>query len=283
VRDWVLEQERAEIAGQAASRQRDDASAKYKSQVGQTEAQRTKVTTRIEAVRAGLAQRRVSAAKSGPAGSILILLDSSGSMSGARMEAAKSAARTAVRRALDANMETAVFTFSGSSTQPITGRAELTKELGPLEQLIARTTAGGGTPLGAALREASTYLSKAKSPSSRTQMIVLLADGGDDTGDIEAVLAELARSGMLVRTQTIGLGVGDDAAALSQLERIAARSGGSYFGAAQASDLGTAFQAALDQASLMNLVGSFGTKTSEEKKASPSESSGSMSDILSTW
>ena len=111
------------------------------------------------------------------ANSVVILIDASGSMQGAKMDNAKATARQRVG-GLQPDTELAVIAFSGNSLKfpfaamDADGRARA-------QAAINTITAGGGTPLAAAIRDAGGYL-RGKAGGKRLTLIVL--SDGEETG-----------------------------------------------------------------------------------------------------
>ena len=222
---------------------------------------------------------QVQEAPKGPLQSLLLLIDVSGSMNDeGRLPAAKTAATRAAREAIASGGEVAVLAFSGEDASPIRGMCPLTQEPAQAEAFIQTLQAGGGTPLAAALREANRYLARAKAPASRTQMIILLADG-DGTGDVAATLASLKREGISFRHETIGLGVPAGGVAARQLQAISRTTGGAYHPAGSAAEVSRAFEDAVAAQKLMDLVGTFG----EPAQPKPQAPASGMEDLLKTW
>jgi Mg-chelatase subunit ChlD len=154
----------------------------------------------------------------------------------------------------------------------------------PLLQCIQSLQAGGGTPLAEALVVANEYMRDASSPSSRNQMIVLLADGADDQA--AATLVSLRQKGMNYRHETIGLGVADTDAAAQQLKQVAQSSGGGYHQAKEPEDLARAFEDAMAATQLLDMMGTFGTKKTTTKQREPDTTSKPkkpMQSILDTF
>ena len=223
------------------------------------------------------------------AGSLLFLIDTSGSMSGSRIEAAKDAAVKSARDALKQNAEVAVLAFSGSCGSPITRRLEFSRDEKAVTAFISSLSADGGTPMSSALRAANEYMLKAGSRSSSTRLIILLADGDDSCGGLEKVLAEIGKQSVAVRYETIGLEIGEGAGA-DQLRSIARATGGSYHYASNPGELARTFEAAMDAMNMMKMFGTFGSggapASTPAQAASPapgSSSSGSMKSILDTF
>ena len=124
---------------------------------------------------------------------LLLLIDTSGSMddtigSGSaeiKIEAAKDAAIAAVDRALASGAtEVAVLGFSGGCSSPISERLDFTTDSNELTRFIRGLQAVGGTPMADALVVANQFMQSSGTPGTDSQMIVLLADGDNDCGDV---------------------------------------------------------------------------------------------------
>jgi hypothetical protein len=109
--------------------------------------------------------------------SVVILVDASGSMQGVKMDNAKATARQRIA-SLQPDTELAVIAFSGNSLKfpfaamDADGRARA-------QAAIDTITAGGGTPLAAAIRNAGGYL-RGNAGGKRLTLIVL--SDGEETG-----------------------------------------------------------------------------------------------------
>ena len=135
-----------------------------------------------------------------PASSLLLLIDVSGSMGDevgngnreVKIEAAKLAATAAVRQASrKGTAEVAVLAFEGDCAQPVPRRAGFTTDYAALERFIGGLQPGGGTPMAAAVLVANRFMNDEGASTARDRMIVLLADGQNDCGDVADALAEL--------------------------------------------------------------------------------------------
>ena len=121
--------------------------------------------------------KTTSRASGAYANSVVILIDASGSMQGAKMDNAKATARQRVG-SLQPDTELAVIAFSGKSLKfpfaamDADGRARA-------QAAIDTITAGGGTPLAAAIRDAGGYL-RGNAGGKRLTLIVL--SDGEETG-----------------------------------------------------------------------------------------------------
>ena len=190
----------------------------------------------------------------GPAGSLILLIDVSGSMSGTKLRSAKQAAINTIRKAIKNKTEIAILTFEGDCTSPIDGSIGFTRNEKQLTAFVNGLTAQGGTPLATALEVTNRFMKQHKSASSRTQMILLLADGDDDCGNLDSVLSQLKKNNLLYRHETVGLEV--SGSAQRQLENIAAQSGGKYH-SATSQNLSKVFSDAMDLMKMLDMVGKF--------------------------
>ncbi|RLA66194.1 MAG: hypothetical protein DRQ78_04510, partial [Epsilonproteobacteria bacterium] len=138
--------------------------------------------------------------------------------------------------------------------------------------------AGGGTPLGNALKVANNYLYTAKSSASQTQMIVLLADGDDNCGNISYVMRTLKSKGIIFRHQTIGLEIKANSKAVKQLELIAKTSGGVYHHVKDHKQLPNIFKEALSTMEILDMLGSFGMQ--KVPQSPTTNSNASMQNLL---
>jgi Mg-chelatase subunit ChlD len=199
--------------------------------------------------------------------SLLLLIDISGSMSGAKLKSAKQAAMETIATSLKKGVEIAILAFSGNCGNPISKRIDFTTNKQSLKSFMNSLSASGGTPLGNALKIANNYLYQSKAAASQTQMIILLADGDDNCGNINSVMANLKNKGIIFRHQTIGLEVSSNSKAARQLQSIATRSGGVYHHVKDHKQLPNIFKEALGTMEILDMLGSFGSpQTNTAKK-----------------
>lgn len=113
--------------------------------------------------------------KKKPEMSILFLVDCSGSMDGAKLEAAKAAVRAAVQQTNDGKTEWGLMRFGGCSVRWV---CKFVMDPAIIEKGIERLSAGGDTPLtyarGLAIAEC---VSKGHAPKGR---VTILCDGQDN-------------------------------------------------------------------------------------------------------
>ena len=165
----------------------------------------------------------------GLAGSLILLIDISGSMKGAKLKSAKLAAVDTIRKAIKSNTEVAVIAFEGNCSNPIDGSTGFTRDETRLVSFVNGLSAKGKTPLATAIEATNRFMKRNKSATSSTQMVLLLADGEDDCGGLDEVLRKLKQNNLLYRHETVGLEA--SASAQKQLQSIAAQSGGNYHNA----------------------------------------------------
>jgi len=240
-----------------------------------TPAQTTQTNTNIQAsipasninTQPQIIQNKSSTYNGAVNASLLLLIDISGSMSGAKLKSAKQAALETITTSLKKGVEIAILAFSGSCGKPISKRINFTTNKQSLSAFVNSLSAGGGTPLGNALKIANNYLYKSKSSASQTQMIILLADGDDNCGNINSVMASLKNKGIIFRHQTIGLEVNSNSKAAKQLQSIATTSGGVYHHVKDHKQLPNIFKEALGTMEILDMLGSFGSiQTSTARK-----------------
>lgn len=214
--------------------------------------------------------------------SLLLLIDVSGSMAGAKLKSAKQAALETIDTSLKKGVEISILAFSGSCSNPISKRIDFTRDRQRLTNFVNSLSSGGGTPLGNALKIANNYLFKSKSSSSQTQMIILLADGDDNCGNIRSVMANLKSQGIIFRHQTIGLEVNSNSQAAKQLQSIATQSGGVYHHVKDHKQLPNIFKEALGTMEILDMLGTFGMQqvnTNDKKKHNPSSTQTLLNDF----
>ena len=189
-----------------------------------------------------------------PSGSLILLIDVSGSMDGTKLRSAKSAAIETIRKAIGSKTEIAVMAFEGDCQNPIHASIGFTRKESELIAFVKGLTAEGGTPLATALDATNRFMKQRKSSASRTQMILLLADGDDTCGNLNTVLQDLKQNNLLYRHETVGLEVSGDAR--QQLQNIATQSGGNYH-SASSKNLSKVFSDAVDLMKMLDMIGKF--------------------------
>ena len=199
--------------------------------------------------------------------SLLLLIDASGSMGDAigggnpevKIEAAKRAASAALSRAASGgSVEVAVLAFSGDCQNPVSHYQDFTRDVSRLTHFISSLQPGGGTPMADALLFANRYLARNGSASAADRMIMLLADGQNDCGDIGQAVAALQASGVIFRHETVGFGITPNSPAARDLRQVATQTGGTYHHAADASQLADVFMEFVDTLSVIDMLGMFG-------------------------
>ena len=199
--------------------------------------------------------------------SLLLLIDTSGSMGSEigtgnpeiKIDAAKDAAIAAVDRALASGAtEVAVLGFSGDCSNPISERLDFTTDGNQLTRFIRGLQASGGTPMADALVVANRFMQSSGTPGTHSQMIVLLADGDNDCGDVAQAMDQLRAAGIVFRHETVGFGIEPTSDAARDLRHVANASGGEYHHAASATQLADVFMEFVDTFTVIDMLGMFG-------------------------
>ncbi|MBS1811474.1 MAG: VWA domain-containing protein [Acidobacteria bacterium] len=164
--------------------------------------------------------------------SIVLLIDTSGSMGdNNKIENAKAAARAAVRNVSKTN-EMAVLNFSGDcSGGAVRYACPFTTDLNALLKAIDGLSPGGGTPMYIATGVAVDYAKKKGRGKSAT--VVLMSDGGDTCRDKQAEAAAAIRQSN-IPVNTIGYDVGNNQQAQGDLANLATLTGGRNYSASAA-------------------------------------------------
>jgi Ca-activated chloride channel homolog len=150
--------------------------------------------------------------KEKPSLAMVLVIDRSGSMSGDRIEMAKTAARSAVEL-LGRRDQVAVIAFDHetyliSEMQPATNQTRISDE-------ISRIEAAGGTNMYPAMEEAFEILSRTQ---ARLKHAIFLTDGISQEGDFEGMAAQMVSAKMTV--STVAVGDGSDTDMLEQVARV---------------------------------------------------------------
>ena len=214
----------------------------------------------------------------GVGSSLLLLIDASGSMgdpvgsgsSQAKIDAAKDAATTALTRAArTGSVEVAVLAFSGDCSNPVPRYQDFTTDVDRLTAFIASLQPGGGTPMADALLFANHFMNRNGNAGAADRMIMLLADGQNDCGDVEQAMATLQASGIIFRHETVGFGIVPNSAAADDLRDIATQTGGAYHHVADATQLADVFMEFVNTFSVIDLLGQFGKGTQPVARPDP--------------
>lgn len=136
--------------------------------------------------------------KKDPSTALVIIVDSSGSMRGTRIDVAKQIARLASRK-LQAHDRIGIVEFYGAKhwaipLQPATNKIEIDRAIGRIE-------AEGGTVLLPAIEEAYYGL---KNIDTRYKHILVLTDAGIEDGPYEQMLRKISKDGINVSTVLVG-------------------------------------------------------------------------------
>ncbi|MCO4761119.1 MAG: VWA domain-containing protein [Myxococcales bacterium] len=154
-----------------------------------------------------------------PSIAMVLAIDRSGSMSGAKMALAKEAAR-ATADALGHEDKIGVIAFDNIARTVV--RLQRAGNRYRIATNIARISAGGGTHIYPALQQSLTALERVR---AKVKHVILLSDGQAPRSGIDALVRQMRRTGITVTT--VGVGTAVDR---SLLEAIADRGGGrSYF------------------------------------------------------
>jgi Mg-chelatase subunit ChlD len=163
--------------------------------------------------------------------SALLVIDTSGSMVGTPLAAARQAASQYVK-SLQPTDEVAVFSFANSSNTI----SDFSRDFAAVDGSLQGLVAFGDTALYAAVRDASQRM--AERPAAR-RVVILLSDGADfGIGGVNRAQALEAASSSQVPFYVIGLGAAIDT---RFLEDLANASGGSYFAAPSSAQLAGLF------------------------------------------
>jgi len=136
--------------------------------------------------------------KRDPSTTLVVIIDTSGSMGGNRVQLAKEVSRLAIRRLLPHD-KVGIVEFFGAKRwaapiQPASNAIEL-------ERALNRLSAGGGTVILPAIEEAYYGL---KNVHTRYKHVLILTDGGVETGAFEPLLRAMSEDGVNVSTVLIG-------------------------------------------------------------------------------
>ncbi len=231
----------------------------------------------------GWAPQALSQGRGQVKSSLLLLVDASGSMNDeigggntqVKIEAAKQAAIAALGSAANSgSVEVAVLAFSGDCQNPVPRYQDFTRDVNRLTRFISSLQPGGGTPMAEALLFANRYLARNGSAGASDRMIMLLADGQNDCGDVGQAMAALQASGVIFRHETVGFGITPSSQAAQDLRQIATRTGGSYHHAADAEQLADVFMEFVDTFTVIDMLGMFGRRGAPGTAATQQEQPG---------
>ena len=225
------------------------------------------LTVALAVAATGWAPQALSQNRGQVQSSLLLLIDASGSMgdeigsgnSQVKIEAAKQAAIAALGRAAQSgSVEVAVLAFSGDCQDPVPHHQDFTGDVNRLTQFIGSLQPGGGTPMADALLFANRYMDKNGDAGASNRMIMLLADGQNDCGDVDQAMASLKSSGIIFRHETVGFGIAPDSQAAQDLRDVATQTGGAYHHAVDANQLADVFMEFVDTFTVIDMLGMFG-------------------------
>jgi Ca-activated chloride channel homolog len=150
--------------------------------------------------------------KEKPSIGMVLVIDKSGSMSGDKIEMAKSAARSAVEL-LGRRDQVGVVAFDGDSyviceMQSASNKTKISDE-------IARIDAGGGTTMYPAMEMANELLI---ATNAKLKHVIILTDGISSPGDFEGLTQQMVSSRITV--STVGVGEGADQEILETIARV---------------------------------------------------------------
>ncbi len=203
------------------------------------------------ALQAVAAPGETGAPGSGGSGSLVMVLDSSGSMGDddgtgrTRMESARAAVGTVVD-ALPDGHPTGLRVYGADRPQGCTDtrlvRPVRKLDRAALKQAVAAVRPRGDTPIGLSLRKAAQDLPKPAAGDIGTRTILLISDGEDNCGTPQPceVAEQLGKEGIGLRIDTVGFQV--KGAAREQLECIAQAGNGRYYDAPDAKALARQLQ-----------------------------------------
>jgi len=136
--------------------------------------------------------------KRDPSTTLVLIIDTSGSMGGMRVTLAKEVARLAMRRLLPHD-KVGIVEFYGAKrwAAPIQPASNLIE----LQRALNRLDAGGGTVILPAIEEAFYGLQNVE---TRYKHVLILTDGGVETGAFEPLLRKMASKGVNISTVLVG-------------------------------------------------------------------------------
>ena len=136
--------------------------------------------------------------KRDPSTTLVVIIDTSGSMTGERVQLAKECARLAIRRLLPHD-KVGIVEFYGTKqwAAPIQSAANAID----IQRAINRMDAGGGTVILPAIEEAFYAMQNVQ---TRYKHVLVLTDGGVESGDFESLMRRMAAKGINVSTVLVG-------------------------------------------------------------------------------
>ena len=194
----------------------------------------------LQAALDGLQRRKQEAENPVIERSLLLLMDTSGSMSGDKLTQAKTAATQAIQ-GMTGKVEVAVVSYSGGCQGGWSVVQGFTTDRQALIQAVEGLGAGGGTPMAPAVGFAQQYMET--HARGKTGQILLLCDGQNDCGSVAEAGDGLRRSSFSVRIDAVGFGLDEGSQAENELgELVTAAGNGRQYSANDASELITAFR-----------------------------------------
>ncbi len=135
-----------------------------------------------------------------PSSTLVIIIDTSGSMGGGRVDLAKEVARLALAR-LKPHDKAGIVEFYGSKrwAAPIQSAGNAID----LQRALNRLSSGGGTVILPAIEEAYYALLNVR---TRTRHVLVLTDGGVEPGAFEPLIRQMSDKGITVSTVLVGPG-----------------------------------------------------------------------------
>jgi len=136
--------------------------------------------------------------KRDPSTTLVVIIDTSGSMGGERVQLAKECARLAIRRLLPHD-KVGIVEFYGTKqwAAPIQSAANAID----IQRAINRLDAGGGTVILPAIEEAFYAMQNVQ---TRYKHVLVLTDGGVEAGDFETLTRRMTAKGINVSTVLVG-------------------------------------------------------------------------------
>ncbi len=133
-----------------------------------------------------------------PSATLVIIIDTSGSMIGPRFELAREVARLAIAR-LKPHDKVGIVEFYGSKRwaapiQPASNSIDI-------QRALNRLSAGGGTVILPAIEEAYYAL---QNVNTRTRHVLVLTDGGVETGQFEPLIRNMTEKRIVLSTVLVG-------------------------------------------------------------------------------